>query len=213
MFATQTKNKAETPAGVKPKRAEAATAGKDAPEQNPVWQSLALRTTALQPKLAVSQPDDPDEREADRTADRVMRTATQPSDDKKLSFTSDTLFMTHKGDRCEEKEEKKVQRRELRGSAEPPANAPPIVHQTLRSPGQPLDPATRAFFEPRLGYDFSQVRVHSDAQAYEAARAVKAKAFTVGQDLVFGADQYAPGSRVGQRLLAHELTHVMQQTL
>jgi hypothetical protein len=88
---------------------------------------------------------------------------------------------------------------------------PPIVHEVLRSPGQPLAPDMRAFFEPRFGHDFSRVRVHTDAKAAESARAVNALAYTVGRDVVFGASQYAPQATPGQRLLAHELTHVVQQ--
>jgi Domain of unknown function (DUF4157) len=97
-----------------------------------------------------------------------------------------------------------------RGS-EGQGEVPPIVHEVLRSPGRPLDPATRAFMEPRFGHDFSQVRVHTDAKAAESARTVNALAYTLGRDLVFGANQYAPRSFDGQRLLAHELTHVVQQ--
>jgi len=88
---------------------------------------------------------------------------------------------------------------------------PPIVHEVLRSPGQPLDAATRAFMEPRLGHNFSQVRVHTDTRAAESAAAVNALAYTVGRDVVFGAGQYAPATGVGQRILVHELTHVLQQ--
>ncbi|MGB9632210.1 MAG: DUF4157 domain-containing protein [Chloroflexaceae bacterium] len=88
---------------------------------------------------------------------------------------------------------------------------PPIVHEVLRSPGQPLDAETRAFMEPRFGHDFSRVRVHTDARAAESARAVNALAYTVGRDVVFGAGQYAPGASAGRRLLAHELAHVVQQ--
>lgn len=88
---------------------------------------------------------------------------------------------------------------------------PSIVHDVLRSPGQPLDPATRAFFEPHFGHDFSQVRVHTDAKAGESAHAVNALAYTVGRDVVFGEGRYSPNSQIGQRLLAHELTHVAQQ--
>lgn len=91
------------------------------------------------------------------------------------------------------------------------STAPPIVNEVLRSPGRPLDAATRAFMEPRFGHDFSKVRVHTDARAAESARAVSALAYTVGQDVVFEAGQYAPGSEAGGRLLAHELTHVVQQ--
>ena len=89
--------------------------------------------------------------------------------------------------------------------------APPIVHEVLRSPGQPLDAATRAFMESRFGHDFSQVRVHSNAAAEQSARAVNALAYTVGRDIVFNAGRYAPKTSAGQRLLAHELTHVVQQ--
>jgi hypothetical protein len=89
--------------------------------------------------------------------------------------------------------------------------APPIVYEVLRSAGQPLDPNTRAFLEPRFGYDFSHVRVHTDAQAAKSAQAVGALAYTVGRDIVFGAGQYSPGVSGGQRLLAHELAHVVQQ--
>lgn len=88
---------------------------------------------------------------------------------------------------------------------------PPIVHEVLRSPGQPLDAQTRAFMEPRFGHDFGNVRVHTDAKASESAKAVNAHAYTSGTNLVFDAGKYAPQSAAGQRLLAHELTHVIQQ--
>jgi hypothetical protein len=96
-------------------------------------------------------------------------------------------------------------------SLEGEESVPPIVYEVLRSPGQPLDQATRAFFEPRFGYDFSHVRVHTDTPATESAAAIKARAFTVGSDIAFGAGEYAPQSAAGQKLLAHELTHVIQQ--
>jgi len=89
---------------------------------------------------------------------------------------------------------------------------PPIVHTVLSSPGQSLDTNTRAFMEPRFGHDFSQVRVHTDARAAESAWAVNALAYTAGQSLVFGKDQYAPGTTEGKKLIAHELTHVVQQS-
>jgi hypothetical protein len=93
-----------------------------------------------------------------------------------------------------------------------PSTVPPIVHDVLRSPGQPLDPGTRAFMEPRFGHDFSQVRVHADAQAVESTWAVNALAYTVGRDVVFGTGKYEPATMEGRRLLAHELTHVVQQS-
>lgn len=112
---------------------------------------------------------------------------------------------------CEECRSKRltVQRRSM-GQTEL-ATVPSVVHEVLRSPGQPLDRATRAFMEPRFGHDFSQVRVHTDARAAKSAQAVNALAYTVGRDVVFGAGQYVSGTNEGRRLLAHELTHVMQQ--
>jgi hypothetical protein len=93
----------------------------------------------------------------------------------------------------------------------PRMSAPPIVHDVLRSSGQPLDAETRAFFEPRFGYDFSRVRVHADEQAAESAHAVGAHAYTVGPHIAFSTGHYSPRSAWGQQLLAHELTHVIQQ--
>jgi hypothetical protein len=90
-------------------------------------------------------------------------------------------------------------------------DVPPIVHDVLRSPGRPLDAATRAFMEPRFGHDFSRVRVRIDAKAAESARVLNALAYTVGPDVVFGAGQYAPHTKAGDELLAHELTHTVQQ--
>ena len=91
------------------------------------------------------------------------------------------------------------------------SDAPPVVRDVLRAPGKPLDTATRGFFESRFGQDFSQVRVHSDADAAQSAHAMSARAFTAGQDLVFGWGRYAPETSAGRRLLAHELAHVAQQ--
>jgi hypothetical protein len=88
---------------------------------------------------------------------------------------------------------------------------PDIVQDVLRSAGQPLDTATRAQMEPRFGHDFSGVRVHTGTQADRSARAVGALAYTVGRDIVFSDGQYQPATPRGQRLLAHELTHTVQQ--
>jgi outer membrane protein OmpA-like peptidoglycan-associated protein len=90
--------------------------------------------------------------------------------------------------------------------------APPIVHQALRSPGHPLDKATRAAMERRFGCDFGQVRIHADERAAESARAVKAKAYAVGNDVAFNRGEYQPQSAAGLDLLTHELAHVVQQT-
>ena len=89
---------------------------------------------------------------------------------------------------------------------------PPLVHEVLRTAGRPLDGAVREFMEPRFSHDFSGVRVHTDAAAANAANAVQARAFTDGRNIVFGTGEYAPSTPKGKRLLAHELTHVVQQS-
>jgi hypothetical protein len=89
---------------------------------------------------------------------------------------------------------------------------PPIVHDVLRSPGQPLHAATRVDMEGRFGHDFSGVRVHTDSGAAKSAEAVYAKAYTAGKNIVFGQGRYAPDTGAGRHLLAHELSHVVQQS-
>jgi len=142
----------------------------------------------FQPKLLIGEAGDPLERQADALADHVMRMPVQrrPAAPRISSITTSA-------------------------SAGAGLAAPSIVHETLRSPGQPLDVATRAFFEPRFGMDFSQVRLHTGSIAAQSTRAIEAKAYTVGSDIVFGAGHYSPSSTTGQRLLAHELVHTVQQ--
>jgi hypothetical protein len=122
-----------------------------------------------------------------------------------IAITSGVL--QRKCDKCQKKKPL-LQRSAIRDT---PITVPPIVHEVLRSPGQPLDSKTRAFMEPRFGHDFSRVRVHTDAKAAESARAVNALAYTVGHDMVFGVMQHSPQTTKGTKLLAHELTHVIQQ--
>ena len=111
-----------------------------------------------------------------------------------------------------DEEEESVQAKGVSGGA--PAVSPSGENgiNSIRGGGSPLPESTRNFFEPRFSCDFSQVRVHTDTLAAESAQAVNARAFTVGQDVVFGAGQYAQGASEGRRLMAHELTHVMQQS-
>ncbi len=90
-------------------------------------------------------------------------------------------------------------------------DVPSIVHEVLSSSGQPLDAQTCAFMESGFDHDFSQVRVHTDEQAAKSAEEVHARAYTVGEDIVFGAGHYAPATAAGRKLLAHELTHTIQQ--
>ncbi|MCX5561516.1 DUF4157 domain-containing protein [Streptomyces sp. NBC_00038] len=94
-------------------------------------------------------------------------------------------------------------------SADPASAGPRSLADTSR--GRPLDPVNRAFTEPLFGQDFSQVRVHTDERAAESARSLGALAYTVGQDIVFGANQYQPHDRAGRSVIAHELAHVVQQ--
>jgi hypothetical protein len=115
------------------------------------------------------------------------------------------------GGECEECEKKNREVQRKRGIGSESAGIPAVVHEVLRSPGQPLDTEARAFMEPRFGHDFSQVRVHTGPRAAESARAVNALAYRVGKNVVFGAGQYVPEAAAGRKLIAHELTHVVQQ--
>jgi Domain of unknown function (DUF4157) len=162
----------------------------------------ARAVPALQTKLVINKPGDGYEQEADRVADQVMRMQTPDA-----VTASAPQQVSRKCDQCEE--EGKLQKKDAGTQAA--CEAPAGVHEVLRSPGQPLAPETRALFEPRFGNDFSQVRIHADPRAAESARAVNALAYTVGNNIVFGARQYAPGTREGKGLLAHELVHVTQQ--
>jgi hypothetical protein len=160
------------------------------------------RRLPLQAKLAVGAIDDPWEREADRVAAQVMRLPAPPS--------PAPPQISRKCAACEE--EDRVQRRSTTGAPPALSDAPPLVHDVLRTPGRPLDTATRAYFEPRFGHDFSTVRVHADADAAASARAVGAQAYTVGGNIAFAAGAFAPASQAGRHLLAHELAHVVQQS-
>lgn len=103
-----------------------------------------------------------------------------------------------------------LQRRPLQ-SRESPKHAPPIVHEVLRSPGRQLDDSTRAALEPQFGHDFGRIRVHTDSKAAASAQAVDALAYTVGPNIVFASGQFSPATAQGRKLLAHELTHTIQQ--
>ncbi len=162
----------------------------------------------LQSKRTVNAPGDMYEQEAERVSEQVMRMP-----ESKLQRTCPC------GGGCPQCQSKQMDQGQLQlqtdhghASEHGEQAVPPIVHEVLRSPGQPLDSTTRAFMEPRLGQNFSRVRVHTDARAAESARAVNALAYTVGSHLVFSQGQYEPGSQSGRKLLAHELTHVAQQS-
>lgn len=164
----------------------------------------------IQPKLEVNAPGDIYEQEADRTADKVMGMP-----ESKLSRER-TCPCGGGCPNCETElsgtGQEQIQPKRDRGRSDADEIIAPSVHYELTpSIGQPLDSETRDFFEARFGHDFSQVRVHTDAKAARSARALYARAYTTGHNVVFGARQYAPHSTEGRRLLAHELTHVLQQ--
>jgi hypothetical protein len=127
-----------------------------------------------------------------------------------LGLWSPHLKLT--GETMEEPKKKKEQTLQRKSAAYNEVSHPPaIVDEVLQSSGEPLDRATRALMYERFGYDFGNVRIHRDARAAESARAVNACAYTVGSNVVFAVGQFSPRTTAGQRLLAHELTHVVQQ--
>jgi hypothetical protein len=172
----------------------------------------AFPRIALQRKLVVGAVDDPLEREADRVADHVMRMPAATPTRSSAPLLRRKCSCEGSGERCAacSAEQEEVLHRKAT-SAVTPAEAPPIVHDVLRSPGQPLDPATRGYFEPRFGHDFSQVRVHRSTIAERSAQQLGAHAYAVGNDLVFSAGRYMPRTDQGKSLIAHELAHVVQQ--
>ena len=148
---------------------------------------VGTQKSVIQNKLAVSTPGDPLEREADRVAEMVTMANGE----------------THESELAREPRSGQVD------TAGTPA--PPSVTAALGARGEPLEPSLRAYFEPRFGRDFSQVRLHTDGVAAHAARSIQAGAFASGGDIVFAAGEYAPATAQGRRLIAHELAHVVQQ--
>jgi hypothetical protein len=162
----------------------------------------------IQAKLAVNTPGDIYEQEADHISEQVMRMP-----ELKMQRTCAGGGESQSGQTKQPRQEHaRLQTKPLGSSNSGQTAAPPIVDEVLASPGQPLDAAARAFFEPRFGHDFSQVRVHSGAAAEQSARSLNANAYTVGHNIVFGAARFAPQTYEGRRLIAHELTHVAQQS-
>lgn len=147
-------------------------------------------TKGLQRKIAVGASNDPLEAEADRIADQVLQR--NPAS----GIGSSPLSI----------------RRATSVSAAGAMSAPASVQRAISTGGRPLDPALRRDMEGRFGHDFSRVRVHTGADAEQSARDVDAHAYTLGQSIVFDSGQFNPGTSEGRRLLAHELTHVVQQT-
>jgi hypothetical protein len=146
------------------------------------------KQSALQGGAKVSEPSDAHEQEAERVAEQMSAASDHHA-------TSASLPIRPLADQS--------------GEA---GTLPGSAGRALSSAGSPLEPALRHDMERRFGHDFSKVRVHSGAPAEESARDVTADAYTVGHDIVFGAGQYAPTTQAGRRLIAHELTHVVQSS-
>lgn len=154
----------------------------------PVRSNVPVR---IQTKLAVNKTGDTYEQEADRISEQVMNIH-----EPQLRHDSHIQLQT-----------KRVHTNDTEQTI-----APPLVDAVLQSSGQPLDASTRQFMESRFAHDFSRVRVHTDLKAAQSAAAVNAQAYTVGRDIVFGAGHYTPETTAGKKLLAHELTHAIQQS-
>lgn len=156
----------------------------------------AVQTPAgpIQTKLAVNRPGDACEQEADLVADRIMRMSALGEQGLAVRQAPSPLIM---------------RRPENKAGVSP--DAPQIVNDVLSESGRPLDPPVRSFMEPRFGYDFSRVQIHTGGRADESARAVSATTYTVGRHIVFSEGAYRPETDAGRRLIAHELTHVGQQ--
>lgn len=144
----------------------------------------------LQKKMQVGASSDPLEHEADHIADLVMSRTVGAN-------------ITHAAPRIQ---------RFSSHSHSPAEMAPPSVEQVITRTGRQLDAPLRHDMEQRFGHDFSHVRVHTDPQAAQSAREMNANAYTIGRDIVFAAGQFQPATPKGQHLLAHELTHVVQQS-
>lgn len=184
---------------------------------------------SIQPKLTIGQPGDKYEREADAVADRVMRMPdpqlqrqTSELDEEEMPMLkAQSPLMQMKCTECE-KEEESLHRKPLAGNITPffqrqEANGGEVNDRTVtslktgKSGGQPLSDDTRSWMENRFGTDFSHVRVHTDSNAIQMSRELNAQAFTYGRDIYFNRGKFNPKSSEGKHLLAHELTHTLQQ--
>ena len=165
------------------------------------------RSDAVRTKLAISEPGDAYEQEADQVAEQVMRMS-EPEGQQAFGCDREC---SEQGTEHAMQGQRSMRAKHLDSGAPGAAKAPPVVLDVVRSSGRPLDAKTRAFAEPRFGMHFGDVRVHSDARAAESASAVGARAYTVGRHIVLGPGRFEPGSSQGRRLLVHELAHVVQQ--
>ena len=197
--------------GANPLGAAAETSQIEAQPAPPPAQHEAIRSPVtlgllshIQPKLTVGSVNDPLEDAADRVADQVMHIA-----EPQIAVVSPHI--SRKSSSGEDKEEAHQPRARREASGAAADDAPAVVTALLGSPGRPLEADTRAFMEPRLGCDLSNVRIHTGPLASRSAEAVAARAYTVDRNVVFRHGEYAPDTTEGRRLLAHELAHVVQQ--
>lgn len=208
-FATHTRTKPRTPVRTPRRRVPVISRAPATTLQRAEIRQI-LHGPHLQAKLTVGAPDDAYEREADRVADAVMR---MPEPDERIQRMCPECEEQMQRQPADELEEEEVlSAKSLPGETPEVGDGVESQIHSLRGGGQPLPEATRSFFEPRFGESFAGVRVHDDSRAQTLARAVNARAFTVGQDIVFGGGQLEPDTAQGKKLLAHELTHVVQQT-
>ena len=181
----------------------------------------ALAVRALQPKLVVGAVDDPFEREAERVANTIptpnalMPTSVDaPPLAARLAPIAQRAVGKAEPVKNKDDDEKKRLAQKTPSAGGAPESAPAAVEShvaTMSTGGEALPPALRVSLEPRFGYDFGAVRVHSTSEAAGAAMSLGARAFTVGDHIFFGPGEYRPESATGQRLIAHELTHTIQQ--
>gem|GEM_PF-6139323 len=177
------------------------------PTSNHAMQQL-LQSGKIQPKLTISQPGDELEQEADRIAETVGGGGMAiTANDKPIGGGAPAPSVQRMCTECEEEELQRKERGPITETAPPEADINRLQHG-----GEPLSEAARAYFEPRFGRDFSDVRIHTGAAASQAADSINALAYTRDRNIVFGDGQYQPHTTAGQRLLAHELAHVVQQS-
>jgi len=195
---------------------------------NGLLATALMQPKLMQPKLRIGPVGDAYEQQAERLADQVMEMKEAPVaenppviDDVPLAAMQRVCVTCEdealRRQAIDEDEELLLQRQAqaiAASSGDDAAAGSGIEAQVgaLRSGGQPLSPVLLSFYEPRFNHDFSAVRVHTDSRSAQVSQRVQARAFTVGRDVVFGAGEYQPASRNGRHLIAHELTHVIQQT-
>jgi outer membrane protein OmpA-like peptidoglycan-associated protein len=167
---------------------------------------VPIMPSLIQRRPAISSPNDPFERKADEVADKVMRMV-EPAPMGTTPVANQRKPAAHEVD-----EEETIQARPVPSGNPEAALDEEAAGHTAERDGAPLPQAARGFFKPRFGRDFSHVRVHADGEAASAARAVGARAYTVGRNIMFGSGEYAPNGAEGRRLLAHELAHVVQRS-